>query len=153
MLIALQHSRSGPPYMLGKSFISEWAKKGSDLLVWIAVGGLLSQKPNPGHLYSVISFWKRTQPKEISECNGSVIRTECYSVVRYLFDLLLVYTSMWHCCDVWCVMMTWRWQWHKRDDLREKPWTRPLVCYEHFTATNKLAQRQRQIRLRVRTRL
>jgi len=52
--------------------------------------------PNP----VVGSFWKRTQPKEISECNSSAVRTEWYSVVRYLFDLLLVYTSMWHFCDV-----------------------------------------------------
>ena len=39
-------------------------------------------------------FGKRTKPKEISERNGSVVRMECYSAVRYLFDLLAEYTSM-----------------------------------------------------------
>ena len=77
----------------------------------------------------VISFWKRTQPKEISEHNGSVVRNKCYWVIRYLFDLLLVYTSMWHSCDVWCVMCdVWCvtcdvWQWRGGDnDVSEMTW-------------------------------
>jgi len=54
-------------------------------------------------------FGKRTKPKEISEHNSSVVRTECYSVVRYLFDLLAEYTWMWHpvmCDDDMEVTMT-----------------------------------------------
>jgi len=38
--------------------------------------------PGPGFwVDGVISFWKRTQPKEISELNSSVIRMVCNPVV------------------------------------------------------------------------
>jgi len=60
------------------------------------------------------------QPKE----NIWVQQSGCYNSMllshSIMFDLLLVYTSMWHSvtCDMWCVMMMWRWQKCKHDDLR-----------------------------------
>jgi len=81
------------------------------LIPCIVLSPSMNSNDNPTH--------KRTQPKEISEHNSSVIRTECYSVVQY--NLTCWQSTLWcdSSCDVWCAMMMWMWQWHKGEDLRD----------------------------------